>query len=86
MSSSEPPRKAVAFSMTTDVRYIEEKLSRRKTGKSPNMSKQIFERFDGHELTDSMLNEAAQLFNENYGTWGTDPTNPEFSPKPGKLV
>ena len=48
------------------------------------MAKQIFERFDGFELTDNMLDEAAQLFNENYGIWGEDPINPDSSPKPGK--
>lgn len=48
------------------------------------MAKQVFERFDGRELTDDMLEEAAQLFNENYGIWGEDPTNPRPTPKPGK--
>jgi hypothetical protein len=46
------------------------------------MAKQVFERFDGRELTDDMLQEAAELFNENYGVWGKDPTGK--SPKPGK--
>lgn len=49
------------------------------------MAKQLFERFQGTEVTDSMLEEAAQLFNENYGIWGEDPTNPRPAPKPGKL-
>lgn len=49
------------------------------------MAKQLFERFNGTELTDYMLEEAAQLFNENYGIWGEDPTNPGPAPKPGKL-
>ena len=49
------------------------------------MAKQIFERFDGYELTDNMLEEAAKLFNENYGIWGEDATNPMFTPKPGML-
>lgn len=49
------------------------------------MAKQVFERFKGTELTDNMLEEAAQLFNENYGIWGEDPTNPRSAPKPGKL-
>ena len=49
------------------------------------MAKQIFERFDGGELTVNMLVEAAQLFNENYGVWGEDPTNSESQLKPGKL-
>lgn len=85
MSSTDlPARKAVAFSIDSTVRYIE-KFSRRATGKSPNMAKRVFETFDGHELTDDMLDEAAQLFNENYGIWGEDPTNPGSCPKPGKL-
>ncbi len=49
------------------------------------MAKQIFERFDGRELTDNMLEEAAKLFNENYGIWGENATNPMFTPKPGML-
>ena len=49
------------------------------------MAKQIFEKFDGHELTDIMLEGAAKLFNENYGIWGEDPTNPMHTPKPGML-
>lgn len=49
------------------------------------MTKQIFERFDAHELTDGMLDEAAQLFNENYGVWGEHPTNSKSHPRLGKL-
>ena len=49
------------------------------------MTKQVFEGFDGRELTDDMLEEAAELFNENYGVWGEDPTNPGPTPKPGRL-
>jgi hypothetical protein len=49
------------------------------------MAKQVFEKFDGRELTDDMLEEATQLFNENYGIWGEDPTNPRSTPKPGRL-
>jgi hypothetical protein len=84
MFSSEPPRKAVTFNVESTIRYIE-KSAGRKTRKSPNMAKQVFERFDGHELTDNMLEEAVKLFNENYGIWGEDPTNPRHAPKPGKL-
>jgi hypothetical protein len=85
MSTSEPPpQKEVAFSIESTVQYIE-KSSGLMTRKSPNMAKLLFERFDGRELTNSMLDEAAQLFNENYGIWGEDPTNPKPTPKPGKL-
>ncbi|MCJ1428456.1 hypothetical protein MMC29_006366 [Sticta canariensis] len=83
LSTSEPPaRKAVTFTVESKVRYIEESAGR-KTRKWPNIVKQLFERFDGRELTDNMLQEAAQLFNDHYGIWGKDPTNPRPAPKPG---
>ena len=34
------------------------------------MKKQLFEKYDGSQVTESMLQEASQLFGENYGTWG----------------
>jgi hypothetical protein len=34
------------------------------------MEKQLFEKYDGGQVTDSMLQEAAVLFSENYGVWG----------------
>jgi hypothetical protein len=34
------------------------------------MDKKVFERFDSDQVTDSMLQEASQLFSENYGVWG----------------
>jgi len=34
------------------------------------MEKQLFEKCDGGYVTDSMLQEAAVLFSENYGVWG----------------
>lgn len=77
MSTSESSRKAVAFSVDSTVRYIEK-------SHRPNMAKQVFEKFDGRELTDSMLEEAARLFSENYGIWGADPTTSRPTPKPGK--
>lgn len=79
MPAFEPPEKAVALSVGSTVRYIE-KANR------PNMAKQVFEKFDGCELTDTMLEEAAQLFNGNYGVWGRDPTNSRSTPKPGTRV
>ena len=78
-----PPQKTVAFTVESTVRQIE-KPSKPKIRKRPNMTKQIFERFDGHELTDNMLDEAAQLFTENYGIWGEHPTSHGPIPKPGK--
>lgn len=81
-SSDPPSRKSVTFRVESTVRYIENSLGQ-KTQKSPNMAKQVFERFEWHELTDNMLEDAAKLFNENYGVWGEDPTNPMHTPKPG---
>ncbi|KAL3425113.1 hypothetical protein PVAG01_04394 [Phlyctema vagabunda] len=34
------------------------------------MEKQLFEKFNGDLVTDSMLQDAASLFSENYGVWG----------------
>jgi hypothetical protein len=47
------------------------------------MEKQLFEKYDGGHVTDSMLQEAAGLFSENYGVWGEQATG-KFA-KPGKL-
>ena len=77
MSTFEPPEKAVAFSIGATVRYIEK-------AHTPNMTRQVFEKFDGCELTDTMLKKAARLFNGNYGVWGRHPTNSGSIPKSGK--
>jgi hypothetical protein len=34
------------------------------------MEKQVFEKCDGSRVTESMLQEASQLFSEHYGVWG----------------
>jgi len=34
------------------------------------MERQVFEKYDGGQVTESMLQEAAVLFSENYGVWG----------------
>src|SRR4051794_39578674 len=34
------------------------------------MAKRIYEKYDWSQVTDSMLQEASQLFSENYGVWG----------------
>ncbi len=33
------------------------------------MERQVFEKCDGSQVTDSMLQEASQLFSEHYGVW-----------------
>lgn len=42
------------------------------------------ERFDRSEVTEPMLKQAAVLFNEHYGVWGSDPTKLQALPKPGE--
>ncbi|PGH19230.1 tartrate dehydrogenase [Polytolypa hystricis UAMH7299] len=44
------------------------------------MSNASYQNFTGDNVTDAMLNEAAKLFNQNYGVWG------EGSHSPGKPV
>lgn len=34
------------------------------------MDKLIFEKYDGKEVTDELVAEAATLFSNNYGVWG----------------
>lgn len=68
--------KKVDFHIESFVKYIE-KFSR------SIMTKQLYETFDRSEVTDFMLKEAASLFNENYGVWGTDPTGSQRMPKQG---
>jgi hypothetical protein len=34
------------------------------------MEKQLFEKCDGSQVTERMLEEASQLFSEHYGVWG----------------
>ncbi len=34
------------------------------------MEKQVFEKYDGSLVTESMLQEASQLFSDHYGVWG----------------
>lgn len=76
--SSQPPRKTVDFDSEPSIQYIDKPYR-------PDMTKQLFETFDGHQITESMLKEAAGLFNDNYGIWGIDPTSNGPFPKPGEL-
>lgn len=38
-------------------------------GSTLNTHSKSYERFSDHEVTNEMLDEAAQLFSENYGVW-----------------
>lgn len=39
------------------------------------MAKKHYETYDGAQVTDSMVQEASQLFSENYGIWGKEAAN-----------
>ena len=51
------------------------------------MEKQVFEKYDGSQVTESMLQEASQLFSNHYGIWGEHAAQVvgEFA-KAGKLA
>jgi hypothetical protein len=38
------------------------------------MEEQVFKKYDAGQVTESMLQEAAVLFSENYGIWGEQAT------------
>jgi hypothetical protein len=66
-------QKGVVFREQPDVQYIE--TSPRQPNSRPRrsrlkMEKQIFEKYDGGQVTETMLEEAAVLFSGNYGIWG----------------
>ncbi|KAK9322281.1 hypothetical protein V1517DRAFT_339006 [Lipomyces orientalis] len=50
------------------------------------MAKQLYEKFEGGQVTDDMLAEASVLFNENYGIWGIDAAKLGPFAKPGSRV
>ena len=50
----------------------------------PNMEEQVFKKYDGAQVTDSILQEAAALFSENYGVWG-EQADGKFT-RPGKFT
>jgi hypothetical protein len=39
------------------------------------MTKKVYEKYNGDQVTDSMLQEASELFSENYGIWGNGASN-----------
>ena len=38
------------------------------------MEKQVFEKYDGSQVTEDMLQEASQLFGDHYGVWSEHAT------------
>jgi hypothetical protein len=63
--------KAVVFCPQPDIRKISLLESSRRLRRSRlKMEKQLFEKYDGRQVTEDMLEEVLQLFSENYGIWG----------------
>ena len=62
------PRKSVEFSAGPDIVTIEPR--KRTLNRHLSMERQLFEKYNGSQVTDSMLQEASQLFSEHYGVWG----------------
>ncbi len=83
-------REAVAFRSQHDVPYIEApplEPNRRPPKGRLRMAKRVYEIYDGSHVTDSMLQEASQLFSENYGVWGKKAASGVGAfAKEGKLV
>ncbi|KAJ8098965.1 hypothetical protein POJ06DRAFT_270041 [Lipomyces tetrasporus] len=50
------------------------------------MAKQLYEKFEGGQVTDDMLAEASVLFNENYGIWVNEAAKLGAFAKPGSRV
>lgn len=50
------------------------------------MAKKIFQKFDGSQVTESMLQEASKLFNNHYGVWGKGAEMMGAFAKEGKLA
>ena len=65
--------KKVDFLLEPESRLIE-RLPIDATKRPPKsrlkMAKKVYERYDGAQITDDMLQEAAELFSKNYGVWG----------------
>ncbi|OJD21471.1 hypothetical protein ACJ73_07186 [Blastomyces percursus] len=71
--------RAVKFLPETHVIPIESSWNSSELYKT-KMEQKLFQTIPGDQVTDTMLGEAAKLFNENYGIWG------KLSHSPGKPV
>jgi hypothetical protein len=77
VASKSRPKKTVTFG-NPEVFLVEplpREPNRRPRKSSLKMTEKIFRKFDGNEVTDSMIQEAAKLFSENYGIWGGEAAN-----------
>lgn len=76
LPSSPPRRLSVKFNLEPSVDTVESSWRNIPRNSSVKMHKQVYETFTREEVTDAMLDEAAELFSEHYGTWGDHSHNP----------
>lgn len=75
MAGPEPHQDTVRFCTKPDIQYITippPEPNRRPPRSRLRMAKRLYEKYDGSQVTDHMLEEASQLFSENYGVWGKE--------------
>jgi hypothetical protein len=63
-------RKTITFACTPSVQVIPVAPRTRKRRLPVKMDTKVYQGFNGDQVTDEMLDEAAKLFSENYGVWG----------------
>ncbi len=70
--SSQPPQKVVNFCKQPHVQYFESSPPRNSRPRKSRlrMEEQIYKKYEAGQVTETMLQEAAVLFSENYGVWG----------------
>ncbi|KAI0403465.1 hypothetical protein F4802DRAFT_290549 [Xylaria palmicola] len=71
MARSAAAKASMHVSFHSDVRFDPGQRPRRRP--SPTMATEIFQEFQAEQVTDAMLANAANLFGEHYGIWGTPP-------------
>ncbi len=91
LSTSKPgSRKTVAFSIQSDEDYIVKpplERSRWRRQSRSKMANKFYQKFNGDQVTDDMMQEASKLFSENYGIWGKEAANTTGAfAKEGKLI
>lgn len=69
--AASPP--GVRFVQEPKVAFVE---SSHTAERSVNMEDQYYQNFVSNQVTDDMLEKAAKLFSENYGTWGRGSHSP----------
>src|SRR6266566_1413083 len=78
------PRPPTRVTFHPDVQFERNEKPRRHPKLCSEMTTETFRKFQAEDVTDPMLVDAAQLFSEHYGIWGTTPPGHQGSHgKPG---